>query len=94
MSIKTKVICFVLTIVFTFCIVGCAASWNQSMGWGNYSYTHAYIGIGSEGRCVNVKSWHDNDIGVEIELTNGGNLYCSEGTYILIKEANTCPFCH
>ena len=87
-----KLVAFILVIItLALCLVSCG---NKNLGFGNYDYTHACIGLGAESYCVNVDSWHNNEIGVELHLTGGNSIYCAEGTYILIEDASRCPFCH
>lgn len=64
---------------------------NENWGLGNYNFTKAHISVGGEETCVKVKSWHDNELGCELELEDGNVIYCSEGTYILLE--NYCPIC-
>lgn len=84
-----KLLAGLLAFTSLFCFSGC----NESLGWGNYNFTKAHIYCGGEkGMCVEVESWHDNELGVELKLKDGkGSIYCSEGTYILLEDY--CPIC-
>ena len=86
-----KVIAFILLVVtLTLILTSCG---NANLGLGNFTYEHAHIGLGTEGYCVNIESWHDNEVGIELHLTSGSSIYCSEGTYILFNDSKHCPFC-
>ena len=77
-------------LIFTsvlFMFTGC----NESIGWGSFSFNRAHISIGTKDVCVEVESWHDNELGCELKLKNGTSIYCAEGTYILID--GVCPIC-
>jgi hypothetical protein len=41
-----------------------------------------------------VTSWHDNEMGVELHTTEFGDMYCSEGTYVLFGSQAKCPYCN
>ena len=71
--------------IFTF--AGC----NEAMGFGTFNFDRAHISVGGVDACVEVESWHDNEIGCELRLVNGTSIYLSEGTYILID--GECPIC-
>lgn len=84
---------FVITLVFLMaCIllVGCG---NENWGIGSYTYTHVHIGD-AEGYCATINSWHDNELGIELHTQEFGNIYCSEGTYLLFGDGAKCPFCN
>ena len=87
---KKFIALILLVITLTLMLASCG---NEDLGFGNFTYEHAYIGLGTEGHCVNIKSWNDNEIGIELHLTNDSSIYCSEGTYILFKDSAHCPFC-
>ena len=83
-----------LILILTLLTVFLASCGNENLGFGNFTYTHARIGLaGDGGQCVDIQSWHDNEIGIELHLKNGDGIYCSEGTYILFKDKNACPYC-
>lgn len=66
---------------------------NRSLGWGCYDFRHIHIYDGVEGHCATIEQWYDNDgAGIEIKTTEWGNIFCSEGSYILF-ETSACPFC-
>jgi hypothetical protein len=85
-----KIVCMLLVILM---IVSLCACGNENWGPGNYSYRHAHISDGTNGYCVTVTSWHDNDLGIELHTKEFGSIYCSEGTYFLFEDGAKCPFC-
>ena len=85
-----KIICLLLVIVaMGLVLAGC----NESWGIGNYEFRHVHIVGAAEGHCATVDSWHDNELGVELHTKEFGDMYCSEGTYFLFEDGNSCPFC-
>lgn len=94
MTTKRKVLVIVLALCMALWMCVLTGCGNENWGFGNYTYEHAYVGLGTEGRCVDVSSWHNNEVGIELHLDDSNSIYCSEGTYILFKDANHCPFCH
>ena len=53
--------------------------------------TYKHIHCLSTGKCYNITGWKNNEIGVKVSTTYG-NLYFSEGTYILVEDK--CPICN
>lgn len=68
-------------------------SGNQRYDWGSYTYEHVHICDGATGVCATVEGWYEDEVGVELKTKEFGSIYCSEGTYILIEDSYTCPFC-
>ena len=91
-----KIVCTLLVVVMMaiLMMVGLCACGNENWGIGNYNFRHVHIGDGVEGYCAEVKSWHDNDLGIELHTVEFGNIYCSEGTYFLFESSANCPFCN
>lgn len=86
-----KIVCVLLVIVtMAFCLTGCG---NENWGFGNYNFTHVHVSDGVAGYCAEVKSWHDNERGIELHTEEFGNIYLSEGTYALFEYGKNCPFC-
>lgn len=52
-----------------------------------YNYIHDVY----NGKCYAITSWKNNNIGIKVVTRDYGNLYFSEGTYILVS--NYCPIC-
>lgn len=86
-----KVICVILVAILL-CVSLCACG-NMNLGIGNYSFKHVHFAVGNEGHCADVASWHDNELGCEVNTEQYGSLYLSEGSYIMIESADTCPYC-
>lgn len=70
----------------------CLSSCNMNVGIGNYSYKKVHIfpheGVGY---CAELNSWHDDTTGVEVHTKDYGDLFLSEGTYMLVEDK--CPIC-
>ena len=88
--IKNLSIAACLAGVVAIATTGCG---NENWGFGNYNFTHVHISDHAEGYCATVNSWHDNERGVELHTKEFGNIYLSEGTYILFECGRDCPFC-
>ena len=87
-----KFVCLLIVILMVGMLV--AACGNENWGIGNYTYTHVRVGSGTTGHCATVKSWHDNEMGIELHTEEFGDIYCSEGTYLLFSDGSKCPFCN
>ena len=85
-----RLICLAILLII---MVALLCSCNQSIGIGNLSFEHLYYNIYGNGGCLDVKSWHNNETGIEVKATDGTSFYFSEGTYILVESKATCPFC-
>ena len=87
-----KIISLILiTVILTLALASCG---NANLGFGTYTFKHARVAVGGDtGQCFNISSWHDNELGIELHMTNGDSMYCSEGTYLLFSDASACPFC-
>ena len=88
---KNTLISLLTAFLIIIMVLGFSSCGNQSLGMGNYSFTHIHIGDAT-GYCATVKSWQDNEQGIEVDTEEYGAIYCSEGTYILFED-NTCPYC-
>lgn len=60
---------------------------------GNFDFKHIHISDNVEGHCFNIEKWWDNSNGIEVRLTNGEGMFCSEGTYLLFESSHDCPYC-
>ena len=87
---KKKIAILVLVALMT---CGLCACGNENWGLGNYTFKHVHFNDSITGVCADVDSWHDNELGCEVHTDEFGTLDLSEGTYILIENANDCPFC-
>lgn len=83
-----------LMLILSFILITCSCG-NMSMGMGSYKYEHIHVSNGAnDAFCATVIQWYDNETGIEVKTEEYGNIYISEGLYILIPEANKCPFCN
>lgn len=80
---------FLLAAVATLSLASCS---NMSITWGELNFEKVHIIAGDYNSCVAIKSWHDDDLGIEVKLKDkDGSLFLSEGTYILVSDY--CPIC-
>lgn len=88
---KKKIVFVLMAVIVlsTFILTSCG---NVSIGFGNFHYPKVHICIGGVNSCFTLIKWYDNDSGgIEVVTKEFGNLYLSEGTYLLIKDR--CPVC-
>lgn len=85
----------VILLIVSLLVITLSACGNVNVGFGNYTYTHAYVCTpgNSTGFCCEISSWHNDGSGIELHTTNHGDLFCSEGTYVLFDYAASCPYC-
>lgn len=83
----------VLILAVVLVVATMTACGNENWGVGNYTYTHVHTSDGIEAYCATVNSWHDDEMGVELHTKEFGDIYCSEGTYILYSSGDKCPYC-
>ena len=90
------IIAFVMALAMFLSFVACyteASAHNRSLGWGSYDFRHIHIFNGAEGHCATIEKWYENEgAGIEVKTAEYGNIFCSEGSYILFS-TNNCPFC-
>ena len=85
-----KIFAIVLVLIIVLSLTACG---NENWGFGNYNFTHVHVSDGVDGYCATIKSWHDNERGIELHTEEFGNVYLSEGTYALFEYGQDCPFC-
>lgn len=64
------------------------------IGIGTYTFKYVHIINGGNGKCVEIRSWINNDSnanGIEVTLTDGTGMFFSEGSYYLSEDK--CPLC-
>ena len=83
-----KLCLFLVSIVLILALVSCG---NQSLGFGNYSYTKIHIDTYHFSGCYTVEKWYESDSGIEVKTKEVGSIFASEGTYILVEDK--CPIC-
>ena len=86
-----KIFAIVLVLII---VLGLTACGNENWGFGNYNFTHVHVSDSVDGHCATIKSWHDNERGIELHTEEFGNVYLSEGTYMLFEYGQNCPFCN
>jgi predicted small secreted protein len=81
-----------IVIVIALCLMLALAGCNRAIGPGNYVFRGIHVSdCSGNARDLTVKSWHDNETGIEINTEEVGSIFCSEGTYILYE--GQCPIC-
>ena len=83
-------IAIILVMILALSLCACG---NENWGVGNYTFRHVHFSDAVEGHCATIESWHDNTSGIELHTVECGDLYLSEGTYMLFRDASGCPFC-
>ena len=83
-----KIIACMLVIIMAVALCGCG---NMSMGYGNFTYRKIHIDTPHYGGCILVDKWYETSTGVEVKTEDYGNIFFSEGTYMLIED--DCPLC-
>ena len=86
-----KLVCILLVVLMLMCLTACG---NENWGIGNYSWTHIHFSDAVEGHCATIKSWHDNEAGIEVHTVECGSLFLSEGSYMLFESGAQCPYCN
>jgi len=87
---KKLIAAALVAIILTMAVImtGC----NRNIGLGTYSFKKVHILThNGEEKCFEISSWREAEIGCEVKLKNGGSLWLSEGTYILVSDK--CPIC-
>ena len=72
------------------CMTGCS----NEYGYGNYTYTHIHFSDKISGHCATIEKSLKSESGIEVKTKECGSLFLSEGTYIMLEDAEKCPFCH
>lgn len=66
---------------------------NLNIGLGNYTFNAVHISTYIKNVDIPIKSWKDDDTGIEVKTEDYGSIFLSEGTYILISDMGKCPIC-
>jgi len=80
----------ILAVLFAVMLVVLCSCGNQRLldfEHDTYNYIHCF----ETGKCYKITSWKNNEIGIKVVTEKYGNMYFSEGTYLLIE--NDCPVC-
>ena len=76
----------VICTMFTGCV-------NRAVGFGNMNYKLIHIDTYHYSGCLTVDRWYDGTTGIEVYTHEAGNIFVSEGMYILLDGTEDCPFC-
>ena len=91
-AISAFVVALIMIVSLGCCLALVEVSANNR-SWGCYDFRHIHIFNGVEGHCATIEKWYENEgAGIEIKTAEWGNVFCTEGSYILF-ETNDCPFC-
>ena len=60
---------------------------------GNFTFTHLHSDTYHNPMCFTIEKWWDNTTGIEVRTKECGTMYFSEGDYVLIEDAENCPYC-
>lgn len=85
-----KILCVILSLAICLCFAGCG---NMSLGFGSYTFTKVHIDTHSYSGCLSVEKWYNSRVGLSVKTKEVGEIYLSEGTYILLEGTEECPFC-
>lgn len=83
-----KIITIVTIIIITILML---TSCNVNVGPGTYTFTDVHISDGVNSGHAHIKSWKNDNVGIEVNTEEYGSLFLSEGTYILYN--GKCPIC-
>lgn len=84
-----------LMLILCFMCIGLTGCGNMAiLDPGNFTFNHIHTDTYHSPMCFTVEKWWDNSTGIEVKTKECGTMYLSEGDYILIEEANDCPYCH
>ena len=84
-----KILIVIIAIMLIFCLTSCG---NKNYSLGNYTFRRVHIFThNGQDKCLEIQSWHDDEIGIEVHTKEYGALYLSEGTYMLCE--SECPIC-
>ena len=86
-----KILCVILALAICLAFTGCG---NMSIGLGNYNYTKVHIDTHNYSGCLTIEKWYDSGNGIEVKTKEAGDIFLSEGTYILLDGTEDCPFCN
>jgi hypothetical protein len=78
-----------ISLVLFLCFALFLCSCNENIGFGKFYFGKIHCTTTNE--CYELKSWRNNEMGIEVQTKEYGALYFSEGTYILVE--NKCPIC-
>ena len=86
-----EAICTAVLIILIICILAFALTGCNMRLVGNYKYTRVHIFYPDYEECLEISHWTDSEMGIEVDTKKYGNIFISEGHYLLCKD--TCPIC-
>lgn len=88
---KKKIACVCASaLVLCMVLTGC----NMGLGLGNFEFNHLYADTVHKPMCFNVEKWWDSGSGIEVDTKEAGVMFFAEGDYILVEDAENCPYCN
>ena len=85
-----KKILFSLLLILSLFLTSCG---NENLGWGSYSFHYVHIQMyGDDPIHLEVKSWTNDNGGIELKTENYGAILLGDGTYMMY-DSNECPLC-
>lgn len=61
---------------------------------GTFTFNHLHSDTYHNPMCFTVEKWWDNENGIEVQTKECGNMYFSEGDYVLVEKGENCPYCN
>lgn len=87
-----KKIIFVIVIALSITLASCG---NMAVfDPGSFTFKHLHSDTYHNPMCFTIEKWWDNSTGIEVRTKECGVMYFSEGDYVLIEDAEDCPYCH
>lgn len=82
-----------ILIALAMVLSGCG---NASLVSVHATYQKVHVDTPHFNGCLTVERWYlsENDTGFECDTLEAGNVWLSEGTYILLDGTKPCPFCN
>ena len=79
-----------LLLIASLSLTGC----NYNVGFGSYSFHYVHIQMYNteQPTHLKIKSWKDDDGGIEIKTENYGTILLGDGTYMMYDN-DECPIC-
>lgn len=93
MKMNKRIFAMVLLLCILLPIVLLFSSCNMGVGLGKFAFNEVIVSVPGNDKhvCLTVEKWYDDDEGIEVKTKECGQLFCSEGTYILFEDK--CPIC-
>ena len=87
-----KKIIFAIVIAISIALASCG---NMAViDPGTFTFKHLHSDTYHNPMCFTIEKWWDNSTGIEVRTKDCGTMYFSEGDYVLIENAENCPYCH